>query len=116
MDALALQGARPADIALLVEARLELYQDSSLLAVLTRCQQGLDHRGIAPYPVERLLDRQDVRVISACPQEIHDRGEGIVRMVEQDITLPDRPEDIAIVTLALERRRESRQEGRAAQA
>ena len=42
--AFALQRSRPLDVALLVEARLELDQRGDLLAVFDRFQQGLHHR------------------------------------------------------------------------
>src|SRR5438093_622607 len=62
MRAGALELARPDDVGLLVEAGLDLDQDDDLLASFGRTHQRLDERRVAGCPVERLLDRQDVRV------------------------------------------------------
>ena len=57
----ALQIARPADIGLLVEARLELDQRGHGLAGLGGLGQRLDDRRVGRGAIERLLDRDDVR-------------------------------------------------------
>ena len=48
VDALAFQGAGPLDVALLVEAGLQLDQDRDLLALLAGLQEGLDHGEFRP--------------------------------------------------------------------
>ena len=57
-----LELARPADVGLLVEAGLDLDDHQHLLAGLGRVDEGVDDRGVARGAVERLLDREHVRV------------------------------------------------------
>ena len=55
-----LERARPLDVALLVEARLELDDRRHLLAVLGGARERLDDRRVAARAVERLLDGEHV--------------------------------------------------------
>jgi hypothetical protein len=57
VGARALQLARPDDVRLLVEARLDLDQDHDLFATLGGTDQRLDDRRIARGPIQRHLDR-----------------------------------------------------------
>jgi len=61
-----LQVLGPAQVVLLVEARLDLDQGGDVLAVLGRLDQGRDDRAVLAGAVERLLDRQHMRVASTC--------------------------------------------------
>src|ERR687889_581490 len=88
--ALGLQPARPGDIGLLVEACLQLHEHGNLRLLVTRLRERLDYRGVRPDAIEGLLYRQDVRIGGGGADELDHRGEGIVGVVEQDISLPDR--------------------------
>ena len=69
----ALQRARPADVARLVEARLELDQHHGLLALLGRADQRRHHRRVARRAVDRVLDREHVGVVDGLLDEALDR-------------------------------------------
>ena len=66
----ALQVARPADVRGLVEARLELDQGGNRLARLRRLDQRIDDGRIVAGAIERLLDRDHVRVPRRLAQEL----------------------------------------------
>ena len=68
-----LELACPADVGLLVEARLDLDDHEHLLACLGGVDQGVDDRGVAGGAVERLLDREHVRVGGGLLDEPLDR-------------------------------------------
>ena len=96
----ALQLARPDDVRLLVEAGLDLDQDDDLLAALGGPDERLDDRRVARRPVERLLDRQDVRVVGGLGDEPLDRrGERLVRVVDEDVAGADRGEHVGRLVL-----------------
>ena len=65
----ALELARPDDVGLLVEARLDLDQDDDLLAALGGPDERLDDGRVARRPVQRLLDGQDVGVVGRLGDE-----------------------------------------------
>ena len=95
-----LELARPDDVRLLVEAGLDLDQDDDLLAALGRPDERLDDRRVARRPVQRLLDRQDVRVVGGLGDEPLDRrGERLVRVVDEDVAGADRGEDVGRLVL-----------------
>ena len=81
----ALQVARPADVGLLVEARLELDQRGDRLAGLGRLDQRRDDRAVLAGAVERLLDRDHGRIARRLAQELHHDVEALVRMVDDDV-------------------------------
>src|SRR6185312_919875 len=59
--------------------------------------------------VERLLDGEHVRVARRLPQEIHDRREALIGMMQQDVFLPDAGEEVrAAYQAARHARREYR--------
>ena len=93
----AFEVARPADIGLLVEARLELDQRGDRFAGLGGFGQRLDDRGIGRGAIERLLDGDDVGIARRLLQEIHHHVERFEGMVDDEILLPDRGEAIAAV-------------------
>ena len=82
------------DVVLLVEPGLELDQRRHLLAVLGGAGQGGDDRVVVGGPVERLLDRQHLRVLGRLLDELDDRAERLVGVVDQDVVLADRAEDV----------------------
>ena len=57
------QRARPLDVGRLVEARLQLDDRRHLLAVLGGADQRPHDRRVGAGPVQRLLDRQHVRIV-----------------------------------------------------
>src|SRR5918997_5574070 len=87
---LGLQPARPADVRLLVEARLQFHEHGDLRLLIASVRERLYYRGVRPNPVESLLYRQNVRVGGGSPDELDHRGEGIVGMVEKYVAIPDR--------------------------
>ena len=93
----ALQVARPADVGLLVEARLELDQRGDRLAGFGGLGQRADDRRVLGGAVERLLDRDDVRIARRLMQELHHDVERLVGMVDDQVLLPDRGEAVAAV-------------------
>ena len=64
--------ARPLDVVLLVEARLQLDEHGDLLAVLGRTRERRDDRRVGADAVERHLDREDVRVVGGVLEEPED--------------------------------------------
>jgi hypothetical protein len=65
-----------------------------VLAVLGGAGQGVDDRVVDGGPIERLLDRQDLRVVRRLLDELHDRVVRLVRVVDQDVSLADGGEDV----------------------
>ena len=86
---------RPANVALFVKPCLEFHQHRHLFAGLCGSEQRFDHRRITAYAVQRLFDREYLRVMSGSQQECLHRGERIVRMVQEDIPPADALEDVA---------------------
>ena len=90
-----LQLARPDDVRLFVEASLDLDEDHDLLAAFGRPDERLDERRVTGRAVQRLLDRQDVRVVRGLGDEpLHGRGERLVRVVDQDVAGADGREHV----------------------
>ena len=96
VDPRLLEGPRPGDVGLLVEPGLELDERHHLLAGFSGADQRSDDRGVRRGPIQRLLDRLYVRIVSGRLDEGFDRGrERVVWMVHQDIAaLAEDPEDI----------------------
>ncbi len=91
----ALEVARPADVGLLVEPRLQFDQRRDRLAGLGRLDELLDDRRFRRGAVQRLLDRHDIRIARGLLQELHHHVERFVRMMDDQVLLPDRREAIA---------------------
>ncbi len=91
----ALQVARPADVGLLVEARLELDQRGHRLAGLGGLGERTDDRAVGRGAVERLLDRDDVGIARGLIEELHHHVEQFVGVVDDDVLLADRGETVA---------------------
>ena len=93
MAARPLQRTGPLDVGLLVEARLDLDERHDLLAGLGRVDQRVHDRRVTRRAVERLLDRQDVRVGSGLLDEALDgRRERVVRVVDEHVAVAQRRE------------------------
>ena len=90
-----LQALGPDDVVLFVEPGLQLDQDRDLLPSLRGVRQHARDAGVATGPVERQLDREDVRIVGRGLDEALDRGrEAVVRVVQEDVALADHVEDV----------------------
>ena len=76
LDAGALERARPHQILLLVEAGLQFDHRGHRFAGLGGGDQRIDHRGLLAGAVERLLDRDDVRVLGRLAEDLDSVGTG----------------------------------------
>jgi hypothetical protein len=75
-----------------------MFASSSKRAILARAgrgDQGLHESGVGAGPVDRLLDRDDARVVGCAAQEVHHRRERLVRVVKEHVVLADRGEQVA---------------------
>ena len=97
LDSGALERARPHQILLLVEARLQFDDGGDRLAGLGGGDQGVDHRRLLAGAVERLLDRDDVRVLGRLAEEGDDDVEALIGVVDEDVLGADRGEAIAVI-------------------
>ena len=93
----ALEVARPADVGLLVEARLQLDQRGDRLAGFRRLDQRADDRTVGRGAIERLLDRHDVGIARRLDEELHHHVERFVGVVDDEVLLADRGEAVAAV-------------------
>ena len=90
-----LELAGPADVGLLVEAGLDLDDHQHLLAGLGGVDERVDDRRVARGAVERLLDREHVRVGGRLLDEPLDRGaERVVRVVQEYVAALQRLEHV----------------------
>ena len=104
----ALERAGPADVALLVEARLQLDEHHGLLPLLGGADQHRHHRGVAGGSVDRVLDRKHVWIIHGLSDERLDgRVEALVRVVHEDVATAQDREDVGLepLTCGLQRGR-----------
>ena len=84
-----LQLLRPDNIILLIKPGFQFYQHRHLLPILRRLLQSCHNRGIAADTIKRLLDSQHIRIFGRLPDKPHHRFECLIRMMHQDISLPD---------------------------
>ena len=82
-----LELARPLDIVGLVEPGPQLDQRRHLLAVARGLDERADDGRVAARAIERLLEREHLGIARRLVDEIDDRRERIVRMVQQDVLL-----------------------------
>ncbi|CFT89483.1 Uncharacterised protein [Bordetella pertussis] len=107
-----LQARGPVDVGLLVKARHQLHHHGDFLAGARRRQQDLHQLGVLAGAVDGLLDRHHVRVQRRGGQEVDDRLERLVGMVQQAILLGHGGEQLGrLLAHAVERRRHGRQVG-----
>src|SRR5450755_4506703 len=96
MGARFLQLGRDVDVGLLIEAGAQLYNDRDILAPLCRFHQRIDNGRVVAGPIQRLLDRQHLRIGRGLPYEVGHRTESLVGMMDQDVAgAHDREEFIA---------------------
>ena len=89
--------ARPADVGLLVEPRLEFDHRSDRFAGFGGFRKRPHDRRIRRGAIQRLLDRDDIGIARRLMQEIDHDVERLVGMVNDEVLLPDRGEAIAAV-------------------
>ena len=90
----ALQFGRPVQVALFVEAGLDLHHAGDLLAMLCGPDQRFDKRRIVANPVSGHLDGDGLRIIGSSTDEVfHARVEAVIGMMDQHVTSLDRGED-----------------------
>ena len=96
VDTRLLEHARPRDVRLLVEARGELDERHHLLPPLGGAdERAHDRRVLARGPVQRLLDREHLRVAGGLlDEELHRRVERVVGVLDHHIALPNDREDV----------------------
>ena len=92
-----LEHARVVDVALLVKAGAQLEQALHLLAVLGRVGQRRRDAAAAGEPVERDLDRHDVRVVRRLVQQVDERVDALVRQREQQVVLREIGKVVALL-------------------
>lgn len=94
-----LQHTRPRDVAAFVEAGLDLHDRGDLLAVFRSANEGADDGRIGAGPVQCLLDGQHVGVVGRFGHEVDDMIERLVGVVQKDVALGERLENLAFVQL-----------------
>ncbi len=92
-----LQRVGPEQILLLVEPGLQFDHRGHRLAGLGGVDQGADDRRLLAGAVERLLDRDDIRVLGRLAEEGDHHVERLVRVVDDDVLGADRGEAIAAI-------------------
>ena len=98
VNARLLQGARPFDVPVLVEAGLQLDEADALLAVLGALDQRRDEWAVPARPVDRSLHRDHVRVAGGGLHERLEAGrERLVGLVDEEVAAPDLREQVARV-------------------
>src|SRR5439155_21907737 len=97
-----LERARPADIGLLVEARLQFDERGHRLAGLGRLRERPHDRRFRRGAIKRLLDGDDVGVARGLLQELHHDVERLVGMMDDEVLLTDSREAVtAMIAYAL---------------
>ena len=91
-----LEHLRPLDIVLLVKTGLQLDKRRDLLSVLGGIRKRRDDRGMPRHTVQGHLDREHIRIFRCRADQIHDRVERLIGMMQEDIPLPDHGEQILI--------------------
>ena len=99
MRARPFQPPRLADVRRFVKARLQLDQRCHRFARLCRLAQRLDNRAVAAGAIERLLDRKNIGVARRLLQKADHHIEGLVRVMQQHVLLPDCGKHVAVMVL-----------------
>src|SRR5262249_6899703 len=98
VDALTFERPCPFDVILLVAPCLEFHQYRDLRLLIPRVREHCDDRAVSPNAIECLLDGQYGRIGAARLDEIDDRRERVIRMMQQDVPLADRCVEIPTVS------------------
>ena len=89
-----LQPVGERDVGGLLEARHELDDDRDFLARAGGIDERIDDGRVRSGPVQRLLDREHLRVGRRLAQEVDHRREAVEGMVQQDVLLADRLKEV----------------------
>ena len=96
VDAGLLERSRPLDVAVLVEARLQLDEAHALLAVLGERDQCRDERAVAARPVDGGLHRDHVGVARGGTDEgLETARERLVGLMDEEVAAADLVEEVA---------------------
>ena len=87
----------PVDVRFLVEARHQLDHDRHFLAAARRLDQRFHQHRVDAGAIDGLLDGDDVGIVGGAADELDDRLERLVGMVEQDVVRADRGEDVRLI-------------------
>lgn len=79
----ALQVPGPSNVALFVEAGLELDERGDGFSRFRCCNQCFDNRRILACPVQRLLDRDDIRIGCRLPDKLDHHIEAFIRVMDR---------------------------------
>ena len=79
----------PGEVGLFVEAGQQFDNHGHLLAALGRIDQVLHQHRVGAGAIHGLLDGDDVGVGCGLIEKINDRGEGLIRVMQQDFALAD---------------------------
>ena len=95
VNACALKLTCPSNVGIFVESRLNLHQRKNLLASVSRVYESVDNRRITRRAVQRLLNCKHLWIRRRLRQErLNRRRERIVRMMQQNVVLTNRSENI----------------------
>ncbi len=96
-----LQPLGPVDVRLLVETGEQLDDDGDFLAPASRLDQRVHQHRIDAGAIDGLLDCDHVGIVAGLPDELDDRVERLIRMMQQDVVLPDRGQDVGLIAQPL---------------
>ena len=91
------QTTRPEDIVFLIETRLQLNQYRYLLAVFRSTRQRSNDRTVAAHTVQRLLNRQHLRIIGSIAHQLNYRVKAFIGVMQQNIIFTDSGEQITVI-------------------
>ena len=91
--------ARPADVALLVEAGFQLQQHGDLFTVLRGFQQGIDTGSISAYAIKVTLMARTLGSRAAFWSSVDNRLKRLERMLHQNVAPPNGCKDIFVFVL-----------------
>jgi len=96
----------PIDVRFLVEPCEQFDDHADLLTAAGCVEERLHQNRLDARPVNRLLDRNDVRVLRRAPDEIDDDLERLIRMMQQDVRRLDGGEQVGRAAQALRQTRD----------
>ena len=83
------------DVAFFIKTRLQLNNAGDAFAGLGGFNKRLGNRAVARSTIQRLLDRDHIRITRGLPQELHHHIEAFVRVMHHNILGADGGEAIA---------------------